>query len=101
MVEEVQDHRSVEVSHAQGGGRLAWALLEVAEEQLERVPVALHGPGAGAALADQAAQEEVLYQLVKADLGRPHDAPVAGSALKAWKRPATMSISSGTADGYQ
>jgi hypothetical protein len=101
MVEEVQDHRSVEVSHAQGGGRLAWALLEVAEEQLERVPVALHGPGTGAALVDQAAQEEVLEKLVESDLGRPHDAPLGGCELKASKRPATMSISPGTAERYQ
>jgi hypothetical protein len=100
MVEEVQDQRGVEVSEAQRRGRFAEALFDVAEEQLEGVPVALDGPGAGAALVDQATQEEVLDELIEATLGRSHGAPVGGWPVKTSNRSATTSINSGTADRY-
>src|SRR6202022_4725974 len=99
--EEVQDRRGVKVGQAQLRGRFAEALIDVAEEQLERVPVTLHGSGAGAPLVDQSAQEEVLHQLIEADLGRSHGAPVSIGPLKVSKRSATMFINSGTAERYQ
>ena len=88
-------------AEAQRARRFAEALLEVAEEQLEGVPVALHRSGAGASLVDQAAQEEVLDQLVEPDLGRSHGAPAGRRPANASKRWATMLISSGTAERYQ
>ena len=99
MVEEVQDHRGVQIGQAQFRGRFAEALFDVSEQQLERVPVAFDGSGAGAALVDETANEEVLDKLIESDLRRSHSAPV--GPLKASKRSATTFISSGTADRYQ
>jgi hypothetical protein len=80
VVQEVQDQRRVQVGQRQCRGWLAGAFLDEREEQLERIAVAFDGAGAGAALVDQAAEEEVLHQLREADLWRSHETPACGSA---------------------
>jgi hypothetical protein len=75
MIEEVQHEWRVEVSQHERRGRLAGALLDETEQQLERIGVAFDSAGTGAALGDQTPQEKVLHQLREADLRRPHDAP--------------------------
>ena len=62
VLEEVEHERGVQVLERQRAGAFAGALLGEAEEQLERVTVALDGAGADASLLDQAPQEEVLQQ---------------------------------------
>ena len=101
VVEKVQHGRCVQVVQRQGSRWLAGALFEVAEQQLERVAVALDGACAGAALRDQTPEEEVLHELVEADPRRSHGAPAGSRPAKASNRSATMLISSGTADRYQ
>ena len=101
VVEEVQHHWSVQIDQLEGGGWFAGALFDEAEQQLERVAVAFHRAGTGAALGDQAPQEEVLHQLREPDLRGPHDTPAAALSTKVSKRAATMFISSGTAERYQ
>ena len=101
VVEEVQHERRVEVGQSERGGWSSGALLGEAQQQLERVAVGLDGAGAGAALGDQAPQEEVLHQLREPDLRRSHGAPAGSWSAKCSNRWATMLISSGTADRYQ
>jgi hypothetical protein len=101
VVEEVQHERRVEVGQLQCRGWLAGAVLDEAEQQLERVAVGLDGAGAGPALSDQAPQEEVLHELAEPDLWCSHDTPAGGCSVKASKRSLMMLISSGTAERYQ
>jgi hypothetical protein len=101
VVEEVQHERRVEVGQLQRGRRFAGAVPSEAEEQFERVAVGLDGAGAGAALCDQALQEEVLHQLAEPDLRGSHDPPAGMFAAKPWNLSAMMPSSSGTADMYQ
>ena len=101
VVEEVQHDGGVEIGQLKRGGRFAGALLEEAEQQLERVAIAFHGACAGTTLGDQTPQEEVLHELGEPDLRGPHDTPCGEWPTKASKRVATMSISSGTAERYQ
>ena len=76
-------------------------LLDESEQQAEGVTVAFDGTGAGTALGDQAAQEEVLHELREQGLRGAHHAPAGSSRVKVSNRPAMMVISSGTADRYQ
>ena len=101
VVEEVQHQRRVQVGKPQRGGWLAGVPFGEAEQQFERVAVGLDGAGAGAALGDQAPQEEVLEELREPDLRWSHGAPAGLCEAKGSNRAATMLISSGTADRYQ
>ena len=101
VVEEIQHQWRVQVGQSERGGWFTAALLGEAQQQLERVAVGLDGAGAGAALGDQAAQEEVLHQLREPDLRRSHDGPAGSWSVKCANRWAMMLSSSGTADRYQ
>jgi hypothetical protein len=75
---------------------LAGLLLGEGQQQTEGVTVGLDRAGAGAALGDQPAQEEVLYQHRERDLRRSHDAPAGSPVPKRSNRPTMTLISSGT-----
>ena len=98
VIEEREDHGSIEVVQGEHLGLPATVLIEKREQQAEGVAVGVDGPGAGRLLLHEMVGEERTEQRADGRTGG-HGAPV--PSTNASKRAAAGSSTAGVAVRYQ